>query len=403
VARLLLKGGRMRGWALLPLLASSGCLYLDGLNHAPTISIADGITSTNRGGTLMVHPIVDDLEDGPAGVHVKYTLTVAGSTTPLDSLCDVESNQFGNDLSVRFFHAGIYQVTALAEDSQHGRAEASVMVTITDAAPKFADNSTIVQTSSRDGCNLNPAGATVTLGLMGSVADGDMLPPGCTNDEPLTYTWRISDWPGGAKPVLTAVDGVNCAAPTAASGTSLRVPTQSSQVCLTTDANIVGATAMYSVVLEVSDGTSTVVSAAGNIPVSADEPPCITGTNPVGGSYVVDRTQLQSFDVEGAVDDRDSFSDGSIGFVWSVRRDSDANWSIVPSYQYPTYQLDPSSYGVGEIVHVRVEAIDRTCKDPATCANMACAPSASDCIVPSCAVTLPNVCHKWKTWDLELR
>ena len=45
-------------------------------------------------------------------------------------------------------------------------------------------------------------------------------------------------------------------------------------------------------VADVSDGTTTVTSPVGDVPVAADEPPCITGTNPVAGSYVVDRTEF---------------------------------------------------------------------------------------------------------------
>jgi len=387
---------------LLPLLASSGCLYLDGLNHQPSISIADGITSTNRGGMLTIHPIVNDREDGPKGVTVTYRMTLAGSTTPLDPRCDYDATAFGNDLSVRFFRAGIYEVTAIADDTEHGQAEASVMVTITDAPPVFADMSMIQQTSTPDACGYNPAGEFLTLSLAGSVSDADMTPAGCPTSESLSYTWRVTDWPGGAKPVLTAFDGTSCAPPTADSGKMLVVPKQDAQVCLKTDPLVVGSSGMYRVVLDVFDGKTTASTPPGAVEVHADEPPCITGVSPVAGSYVVDRTQLQLFDVEGAQDDRDHFVDGSIGFVWSVRRDSDATWTQVANWRIPSFQLDPSSFGVGEIVHVRVEAIDRSCTDPATCANVACDPSVAVCMVASC-VTYPLKCAKWKTWDLELR
>src|SRR3954470_23761605 len=107
----------MRGcWALLPLLASSGCLYLDGLNHAPSIEIADGITSTNRGGTLTVHAMVDDPEDGPHGVIVTYEIFRAGTKVALDPQCDYDKMQFGTDLSLRLFRPGIYEVLATAND-----------------------------------------------------------------------------------------------------------------------------------------------------------------------------------------------------------------------------------------------------------------------------------------------
>ena len=140
-------------------------------------------------------------------------------------------------------------------------------------------------------------------------------------------------------------------------------------------------------------------SPVGDVPVGADEPPCITGTNPVAGSYVVDRTELQEFDVDGVVDDRDVFGTDGIGFQWSVWREADPTWRPVPSWTLSTYQLDVSSFGVGEKVRVRAEALDRT---GALVPPTTCPPDADDCVVASCA-SAPNACHKWKTWDLELR
>ena len=112
------------------------------------------------------------------------------------------------------------------------------MVTITDAPPAFDAKAMVEPTSTRNACDLNTAGDVVTLGLAGgSVADPDAAPHnvGCAPSETLTYTWRISDWPGGATPVLTAYDGSGCAAPTAGSGHTLAVPSASAQVCLWTD------------------------------------------------------------------------------------------------------------------------------------------------------------------------
>lgn len=395
----------MKAWALLPLLMSSGCLFLDGLNHTPTISIADGITTTTKGATLTVVAEGDDAEDGPNGVRYLFSVSDPRTHQPLDP-CDYDETTAGNKYSVTFYRVGVFEVDATVIDRDHASKDAKVMVTITDAPPTFVDKAKVVPTSLGDACHLYAGGDVVTLGLSGPVAgiaavsdaDADRYKIGCSPSETLTYTWRISDWPGGAKPILTAYDGLGCVAPTAASGTTLDVPGPMSQVCLWTDPTLAAATSMYSVVLDVSDGTTTVTSPVGDVPVSADEPPCITGTNPVAGSYVVDRAQLQEFDVDGVVDDRDLFGAG-IGFAWSVWREADPTWRAVPSWSLSTYQLDVSSFGVGEKVRVRVEALDRT---GAMVAPTICSPDADDCIVASCA-SMPNACHKWKTWDLELR
>jgi hypothetical protein len=396
-----------RLWALVPLLMSSGCLFLDDINHAPTVTIADGITTTNKGGTLTIVAQPRDPEDGALGMKISFGVSAVDGAPLAD--CDYSTHQSGDGFDVTFFRAGTFRVTAVAEDSHPAiSSTASVMVTITDAKPAFVDKAKVVPTSLGDACHLYAAGDVVTLALSGptpgvpAVADADAGARAtigdCAPSETLSYTWRISDWPGGAKPVLTAFDGLGCTAPTASSGTTLVVPDALTQVCLWTDPTLAAATAMYSVVLDVSDGTSTVTSPVGDVPVSTDEPPCITGTNPVAGSYVVDRSQLQEFDVDGVVDDRDRFDDG-ITFAWSVWRQTDPTWRPVPSWNLSTYQLDVSSFGVGEQVRVRVEALDRTMS---AVAPAVCAVDADDCTVASCA-SMPDACHKWKTWDLELR
>ncbi|HEX8950284.1 MAG TPA: hypothetical protein VF945_00495, partial [Polyangia bacterium] len=370
-----------------------------------TISIADGITTTTKGAMLTVQANGNDAEDGPNGVVYTFSVLDPVAHQPLDP-CDYDGTAVRNQYAVIFYRTGIFEVDAVVSDKSHASAEAHVMVTITDAPPRFVDKAKLAPTSPGNACGLYAAGDVVTLGLSGPMpgvpavgdADAGSYKIGCGPSETLTFTWRISDWPGGARPVLTGYDGLGCTAPRSSSGTTLDVSSPMSQVCLWTDPMLAGATGMYSVVLDVSDGTTTVTSPVGGVSVAADEPPCITGTNPVAGSYVVDRTQLQQFFVDGAVDDRDLFGAG-IAFAWSVWREADPTWRAVPSWALSTYQLDVSSFGVGEKVRVRVEAIDRT---GALVSPAICAPDADDCIVASCA-SAPNACHKWKTWDLELR
>jgi len=392
----------MKGvWALLPLLASSGCLFLDTLNHAPTIDISDGITTAIKGSPLTVHADANDDEDGPSGVHLEFSV-VAVDDQPFDRNCDVEEHTSGGNYTVTFYRTGTFEVTAAVTDRDHATTKTRVMLSITDAKPLFTGNGTAAQSSGHDICGNNTAGDPITVHLDGAVMDEDAGVhasfAGCSANETLRYTWRVTDWPGGSKPTLTLFDGSTCAAPTAASGATLVVPNTLMHVCLWTDPMLFSGVGMYSVVLDASDGTTLVTSGAANITVGPDQPPCITGTEPVAGSYVVDRTQTQSFYVDGAVDDRDGF-DAGISYVWSVYRAADGTWTDVPNYSLSTYELDLSSFGVGEKLKVRVEALDRTLQRvPAA----TCAPDVDDCTVSSCATNM-NVCHKWKTWDLELR
>jgi hypothetical protein len=394
----------MRVWALLPLLASSGCLFLDALNRPPAVSLDATITSAIKGAQLDLRFTVTDDESSDESFDVKFVVEDAVTGEPLSLPCDYSDRLAGSNYEIRFYRAGTFTITATTRD-QHGSLSntSSVLVTIEDAPPIFAADAMVVPTSTPDACNLNAAGDVVTLGLMGGLDDADQFAAApdarCAQHEQLRYEWRISDQPSGTRPLLTLYDGKACKPPTAASGLTVLAADAKTQVCLWTDPMISGATAMYGVVLDVFDGTSHAVSPVGNVPVSVDEPPCITGTDPIAGSYVVDRSELRQFQVDGVADDRDLFGGSGISYVWSVWRESDPTWRAVPSWTMSTYQLDVSSFGVGENVRVRVEALDRT---GALAAAASCPVDADDCVVSSCASS-PNVCHKWKTWDLELR
>jgi hypothetical protein len=391
----------MKGvWALLPLFASSGCLFLDTLNHPPTMTIRDDLRSATLGTPLMVHVDPDDPEDGPNTVPVIFSVD-AMDGLPFDRFCDVDEHPSGRDYTVTFYRVGTFQVTIEATDSDHLMTREHVVLTVTRAKPMFTGNGTAAQSSSHDICGNNTAGNPITVHLDGAVTDagaGLHASSGCSAAETLSYTWRVTDWPGGSKPTLTLFDGSTCATPTAASGKTLVVPDTLMHVCLWTDPTLYSGVGMYSVVLDASDGTTLVTSGAANITVGPDQPPCITGTEPVAGSYVVDRTQPQTFYVDGAIDDSDAFNAG-ITYAWSVYRAADGMWTDVPDYNLSTYTLDLASFGVGEKLEVRVEALDRTLRRvPAN----TCAPDVDDCTVSSCAAGM-NACHKWKTWDLELR
>ena len=395
----------MRPWSLLPLLAASGCLYLDSINHPPTIAL-DAEVTTYKGVALEIQPTVGDPDDGASGVkHVDLAITALDG--PLSD-CDYTYTPYGRNFQVTFFRTGMFQIALTATDD-HGSPSGTAAVetvTVLDALPVFSSSSMIAQTSSGDACGLNTAGDAIPLALADppTDADADAHLPDCSPTEQLAYTWRISAQPSGTKPALTLYDKKSgCAPVTATSTTTLMVLDPTVQVCLWTDPMIAGSTEMYSIVFDVtdnpSDPTRTVTSPVANVAVGADQAPCITGTNPVAGSYVVDRTIEQQFDITGAKDDRDPFGSNGLTFAWSVWRDADPNWREVPSWTTPSYQLDVSSFDVGEHVRVRAEAVDRT---GARVPPSSCPIDADDCQVASCA-SLPDVCHKWKTWDLELR
>ena len=394
----MLSSARMKGvWALVPLLASSGCLFLDVPNTPPApVQIIIQTQDNTKGTPIDFHADTSDAEDGG---RLGYSWSVRAVDPPaLDPNCDVEEFQGGGpDHLVAFYRTGMFEVTATATDSGGASSSGSIMITIDNAAPTFTGAGSAVQSSSYNLCGNNSAGQDITVHLDGAVQDDDFGKqssyPGCMPTETLGYRWILSDWPGGAQqPVLTAFDGTSCAPATAASGKTLVVADAAAHVCVKTNSG----PGTYTLKLQASDDGfhSFIESHAAVIAVGPDQPPCITGTEPVAGSYVVDRTQPQSFYVDGAVDDLDAF-DAGISYVWSVYRYADNTWRDVPSWSLSTYTLDLSSFGVGEQLLVRVEALDRTMQRDTTCSK-----SADDCTPYSCVTT---VCHKWKTWHLELR
>ena len=399
----MLSSARMKGaWALLPLLASSGCLFLDTVNHPPTMTVRDDLRLTIMGTPLTVHVDPDDPEDGPNGVPVTFHVD-AMDGLPFDRNCDVDEHSSGHDYTVTFYRVGTFQVTIEATDRDHLVTREHVVLSVTNAKPMFTGMGAAKQSSELDSCGNNSAGVPITIGLDGAVQDDDAgvhAPFGiCTASEKLTYTWKITDFPAsGILPVLTPFNGASCADPTPASNTSLVVPDTLTHVCLKTSEMPNGGIGVYTIELDVTDdnnATKPITSIPAVISVGPDQPPCITGTEPVAGSYVVDRAQPQTFYVDGAIDDRDSFNDG-ITYAWSVYRAADGSWTDVPNWNLSTYQLDLTSFGVGEMLKVRVEALDRTQR------RATCALALDDCTTASCAAGA-NVCHKWKTWDLELR
>ena len=168
MARLLLGSAPMRAWALLPLLASSGCLFLDSLNHDPTVTIAEQHHHDHtRARCSRSTPTATDPEDGATGVHVSFAVS-ARRRPAARSDCDYDGTAVGSNYEVTFYRTGIFEVTA-ARRGQASRAptEERVMVTITDAPPLFSDKAMVVPTSTRNACDLNAAGDVVTLALMG--------------------------------------------------------------------------------------------------------------------------------------------------------------------------------------------------------------------------------------------
>lgn len=388
----------MKRLGLGPLLLAAGCLYYQPVNESPVVTIrAVGATSTIKGAPISL--TVDVTDDQKAALPISY-LVAAADGQPLDH-CDYVLSPSLYGATVTFFRTGVFTVSALAKD-EHGAGGVSgpLMVQVDDAPPVFTQSAALKPSSPSNGCQQYTAGQPITLHLDGDVSDLDAAATeaGCNTAETLHYTYRVVGVPDGASKVLTPFVNGACAARDASSGATLAVPTPTTQVCLWPDVGPAMGTASYSVVLDVADDQHTVSSGSVDVPVAGDQPPCITSTAPPAGDYVVDRTQTTRLEVTAVADDLDPLgpADSQLKLVWSVWRDSDPVFRTVPDWNLPYYDLDGTSFGVGEHARVRVEADDRG-SGPATCDV-----SLDDCVVSSCAAGAGQ-CRQWKTWDLELR
>lgn len=394
----------MKRLSFAPLLVATGCLYTGTINKPPVVVSATlSETSTFKGSSVTVTASATDDEDAAATLSYEFTVEATdGGAAARDCDYAIEAIQpGGNSATVTFYRTGIFSISVVATD--HLKSPSAALksnITILDGAPGFTAGAKLIPTSASNLCALYTAGEAIPLRLDGDVVDLDQgaRAPACDTTETMTYTWRITRQPSGAPPAqLTLFADGGCTAPTAGSGVTLPVPSTATQVCLWTAAGATSTTSMYSVAMDASDGTTRVTSATADVPVAADAPPCITGTDLVEGSYVLDRTQRQSFQVLGVADDRDPFPSDKLTFAWSLWRESDPTWRAVPSHPQPSYDLDGSLFGVGEHAKLRVEAIDRTG------GRAACDINKDDvCLVTSCA-SAGQACHKWKTWFLELR
>jgi hypothetical protein len=402
LARLLLLRSRMLRVA--PLVLVAGCLYIGTRNLPPTITLDASTTSTIKGAPVTVNAHLQDDQDGVDQLHVDIQV-VDELGAPTDA-CTVESVGGGHGKRFTFYRIGTYRVTGHVADHLGAASDAvPLSIVVTDAAPVFSRGAAIVPSTQPSSCRSYTAGEPVVLRLDGAVSDADAdaeASPECHTAETLSYSWRIVDGPTGNGARLTPFTAAGCVDPGPLSSPMLAVPDAAARVCLWTDAAVAPALkSTYLVRFVVADQTSPEIQGPMlSVDVAPDQPPCITGEAPAAGAYVVDRTQPLWLEVTGVADDRDPYGSSQLGFVWSIWRQSDPTWRDVPAHAEPMFELDPSGFGVGELVRLRVEAVDRT---GARASTSDCDPSLDDCTVTSCAVASPQLCHKWRTWDLELR
>jgi hypothetical protein len=229
--------------------------------------------------------------------------------------------------------------------------------------------------------------------------------------ETLTVRWLLDAVPPDAHPTLTPRRAGACqpCAPPAAPILELLTTTDDPEwrhACLCPEKGSAQPSVAYPVRLFVSDGrpgNEHVIEAQPfSVQVEADQPPCVDGVDPPPGSYVIDRTQPQRFQVVDVLDDRDVEASvdpaAQLQLTWAIWRTSDPAWRLVPLAGAHTLTFDASTLPVGERVRVRTQPIDRMG------ARATCADAVDVCTVSTCLPQLsPGACEEWVTWDLEVR
>jgi hypothetical protein len=403
-------------FATLAGLSQTGCLYIGEVNRAPTASLTvESVSNTLiKGAQIQLTATLSDPEDGS---NLEPVWAVESLDFPnADGTCDYHINNSNDSQGhpsavVSFFRTGNWQVTVFTKDRYGARSNtSSVMIQVTDAPPVLTTMDLSIKNTPFAECQSYVVTKPLALYLDGEVQDPDAnLQPGvgCGSQytETLTYRWVIEGMPATSHAVIGPKPGVkgdlDCPStpPAGLSNTWTATPHDyPTAACVYTDVGgDQSAPDLYQVRLHVSDGTTEIQSNLFDAPVQNDLPPCLTAAAPQPGAYVVDRNEVQRFDVTGAIDDLDAFGD-TLQFQWSIWREQDPTWRTVPQWSLPSYSLDASGFGVGEKIKVRVQGIDRG-GVRGGCSN----PDDDLCTPSSCLTGTSQLCNAWMTWDLELR
>jgi hypothetical protein len=393
---------------LLGVLLLGGCLYVGEVNRAPTaaLTVESPPQVLIKGATLKLVATMHDPEDG--GNLKPFWDVNSADGSPVDPRCDYRFNPILGDApgsalaEVAFFRTGSWVISFQTRDHFNAPSNTStVMVQVIDAPPTLS----VSDLSAKEGknvCNAYVANQPLTLFLDGTVDDADAMlsaPSDCKDDETFAYRWEIVGLPATSHAVLGPRPSQSGDCPPSPAPGLDKIWRPGAKdfplaTCVYPDVGEAQVSLDYQIAFFVSDGTTEIRSNVFDAPVRSDLPPCLTGAAPAPASYVVDRSETQRFTVTGATDDLDPFPSAGLTFQWSIWREQDPVWRVVPDWTLSTYELDTSSFAVGEKLRVRVTPADRNG------VRVTCDQDSSSCVVDSC---LTSMCQAWMTWDLELR
>jgi hypothetical protein len=413
-------------WGILAL-ALSGCLYVGDVNRAPSASLTvmDPPETLIKGARLRLVATVGDPEDG-SDLPPIWSVELLDENPDFDPdpncdyrLTPLQALTAGKpEAEVVFNRTGNWLVSVHTLDQYNAKSNTStVMVQVVDSPPTLDPGQLDLAAgdAKHAQCGTYTANQPLTLFYDAEVVDLDARLDAASfscnqkdYDEVLVYRWEILAMPAtshavlGAKPSKDSqlLGDAPCPSARPAGLSRTFIPGEKDYpraVCLYPDEGGTLTSFDYQVAMFVSDGKTEVRTNVFVAPVRADVQPCVTGTAPAPGAYVVDRNEVQRFSVTGVTDDLDGFGTANLTYQWSIWRELDPVWRTVPAWTLSTYELDTATFAVGENLRVRVQPIDRLGK------RDGCDLEDGACAIDSCLLGAGQTCQAWMTWDLELR
>ncbi len=128
--------------------------------------------------------------------------------------------------------------------------------------------------------------------------------------------------------------------------------------------------------------------------VDPDEEPCIASTSPdfASGTLVFDRLSVRRLEVTGVTDDLDPYpggADGEADFIWMIELSPGEGFVELSGYGFPYLDIDGADFALNQRVRVRVIVLDRVSHD------------LSSCPVDLDTCALRAGCFQWITWEIE--
>lgn len=360
----------------IPLVALAGCVFTEGINRPPSISIAlDTAPPVYIGHEVVISAQGSTDPDGDA-LSYEWSLEwrpLAGAPTgdiPSPATCE------------RLVPEGKYCFRPLA------KAIYDMHLTVRDrwgaktSTPRDAPLEVVV--------NNRPPEARLNLISVGNeygeftVGSEILLYAGSSRDldegDVLSFSWDVAEPPASSDPIVQTLDAAQQPTSDATDAVYLRL--------------VPDVRGTYTVTVTVSDGAGldSVDSASKDLHVIDDAPPCVTATEPsyASGTLVFDRTETRRLEVTRVSDDLDPYPGGAqASFAWSVELSPGAGFLPVAGYDFPYLDLDGAAYQLGQAIRVRVLPLDREERPPLAC--------------PETQVTCGDDCLRWITWDIEFR